>query len=398
LERAERTGVIVSAAGHTGLIALALVGGLFSHDDTQPATIATEVSLMSSEEFASLAAAAPRAEIAVPDAPSLPEAAGEAAPPPAPEAPPPRTETPEVAAPEPEPAPEAPEEVPEAEVADTPPEIVAPPVEEPSDVLLDTVAPRPEPRPAPRVAPVPTEAPEPEAEVSDTVTAAAEPVPAEEPEAVPEEEADAAAPPETGQVIETEENRDTEEIASSAPVSSPRPAARPERRPAAEPEQEPEPAAAAETAEAPSPAPEESAETDAATAAALAELVGGEASEEERAGTGTAASGPPITSGEREALIVAVKGCWNVGALSTDALRTIVTVGVTMSEDGKPDAGSVRMVSFEGGDETAARQAFEAGRRAILRCGRDGFPLPPEKYAQWREIEITFDPSTMRLR
>jgi hypothetical protein len=58
----------------------------------------------------------------------------------------------------------------------------------------------------------------------------------------------------------------------------------------------------------------------------------------------------------------------------------------------------VRFLSVEGGTEASAAQAYEAGRRAVLRCGARGFPLPPEKYDHWREIEIVFNPENMRLR
>ena len=44
------------------------------------------------------------------------------------------------------------------------------------------------------------------------------------------------------------------------------------------------------------------------------------------------------------------------------------------------------------------QSAFEAGRRAIIRCTKGGYPLPPEKYGQWREIEVVFDPSQMRMK
>ena len=40
----------------------------------------------------------------------------------------------------------------------------------------------------------------------------------------------------------------------------------------------------------------------------------------------------------------------------------------------------------------------EAARRAIIRCGARGFELPPEKYEQWRDIEMTFDPERMRIK
>ena len=69
-----------------------------------------------------------------------------------------------------------------------------------------------------------------------------------------------------------------------------------------------------------------------------------------------------------------------------------------VSEDGKPQAGSVRMISSSGGSEAAAGQAFGAARRAILRCGARGYDLPADKYEQWREIEMTFNPDGMRLK
>jgi hypothetical protein len=95
---------------------------------------------------------------------------------------------------------------------------------------------------------------------------------------------------------------------------------------------------------------------------------------------------------------VAVQQCWNVGSLSTDALRTTVVVAVSVAQSGVPDAGSIRLVDSTGGSEAGARGAFEAARRAIIRCGARGFPLPPEKYEQWREMELVFNPDGMRMR
>jgi hypothetical protein len=108
--------------------------------------------------------------------------------------------------------------------------------------------------------------------------------------------------------------------------------------------------------------------------------------------------GPPLTAGEKDALRVAVSSCWNVGSLSTDALGTTVVVEVSMSSDGKPITSSIRMASSSGGSDAAARQAFEAARRAIIRCGARGFDLPVEKYGQWQEIEMTFNPERMRVK
>lgn len=110
------------------------------------------------------------------------------------------------------------------------------------------------------------------------------------------------------------------------------------------------------------------------------------------------ASGPPLTQGEQDGLRLAVQQCWNVGALSSEALNTTVIIGFSMTPDAVPETGSLRMVRFSGGSEAAAQQAFDAARRAILRCGATGFGLPSEKYDHWRDIEMTFNPESMRFR
>lgn len=105
-----------------------------------------------------------------------------------------------------------------------------------------------------------------------------------------------------------------------------------------------------------------------------------------------------LTSGEKEALTLAVSNCWNVGSLSTEALQTSVVVAVTMSEDALPVISEIRLLSYSGGPESAARQSFEAARRAIIRCGTRGFNLPIEKFEHWRNIEMTFNPEYMSIR
>ena len=95
---------------------------------------------------------------------------------------------------------------------------------------------------------------------------------------------------------------------------------------------------------------------------------------------------------------MSVQRCWNTGSLSSEALRTTVVVAVSLSEEGKPDIGSIRLVSSSGGSDSSSRQAFEAARRAIIRCGASGYNLPKDKYAQWRDIEMTFNPEKMRIK
>ena len=107
---------------------------------------------------------------------------------------------------------------------------------------------------------------------------------------------------------------------------------------------------------------------------------------------------PGLSEAEQTALLAAVSACWNLGALSADAMATVVEIGFDVARDGKPDAASIKLLSHRGGSETAANQAFQAARRAIIRCGVNGFMLPVGKYEHWHHLRLTFDPNQMRWR
>ena len=238
-----------------------------------------------------------------------------------------------------------------------------------------------------RVAPEPVQAPEPDTQVDDVA----------QEEVAPDEGADANQPVQEATAPEAASDRivteaEADDAEPTAPLASVRPLTRP-ARPSPEPEQPPETqtATAEENSDpAPEPNPEvESSAVDDALAEALAGSGEVEAPEP---------SGPPMTRGEKDALRIAVSQCWNVGSLSSEALRTSVVVGVTLSREGVPDIGSIRMLSSSGGSDSSAKQAYEAARRAIIRCGSRGFDLPADKFAQWRDIEMTFNPEGMRIR
>lgn len=367
------TGQIISAAGHAGLILWALFGGAFR--PAPPPFEVTEVTAISAEEYAALVAAGrvpeALADVDTLDAPetgTAPAVASEADTPPA-------QHQPQTAATnEPDATPEAPTPPPRrAELSDTPPELPPPP--EDTAVLVPEVSERPRPRPVPRVAPEPVARPDPEVRIDEVDRAGI--APDERAETV-EEERRQTAREEAATEIVTE----AETAGAAAPARSLRPRARPTR---------------ADAATAPPPAAPETAAPrvdDAAVADAIAAALGGSGA----AASDSPPAGPPLSAGEKDALRVAVQRCWNVGALSTEALGTTVVVMVRMFEDGRPDAASIRMTGYSGGGASAADQAFGAARRAIIRCGAEGFDLPAEKYGQWRDIEMTFNPERMRIK
>lgn len=363
-------GTIISGGAHTALILFALFGGMFARDELPPPDVA-QVSVVSEEEFAALTrpdvgeepeAAPPTAALEVPDT-VRPEPEPQPEPKPDPQ---PRTD-PETAPPEPDPQPDLPPAPPEPEGRDD-----------------RAVGPEDVPRPRPRVSTEAAPPPPPEAEQAPEVVEAPDPDPVEEPEQVVEEETP-AAPPETAEEIVTEAERPTQ-LSNAAPIGTPRPRSRPAR---------PEPP----VAEAPRiEGRRQSAASDNVNEAAEETIAGLEQLLDQAPQEGIPA-GPPLTAGEKEAFRLAVRQCWNVDT-GSQAANVTVSIRFQMTLDARVVSSSIRQTGASGGSSAAINAAFEAGRRAILRCQNQsgGYRLPEEKYGQWQTVEITFNPEGMRLR
>ncbi len=364
----------ISGAGHGVLLVGMLIGGLF--DRGQPPEEVLTASVITNEEFQALfpSELPPSAETSV-AAPSEPDVDEDQASASTSEDPPVPTDPPDAEEPNtPDAVPETPElpVPPDPELSQDTPEIVAPETPEADAPIVAPEAEAAAPQEAPRVAPIPVPESPPTPEIADEP---APPVSENSESAETTEDQPEAAPEEATTEIVTE----AETPGAGAPQSSVRPSARPVRPASAEPETETEP---------------EPADNNAAINDALADAL----TDVNETPAPSVPSGPPLTAGEKDGLRIAVQNCWNTGSLSSDALLVTVVISVQMFENGKPDTGSIRMRSFEGGPETAARQAYEAARRAIIRCGTDGYDLPIDKYEQWREIEMTFNPEKMRIK
>ncbi|MES0864082.1 energy transducer TonB [Ruegeria sp. SCPT10] len=363
------TGTKISAIAHVGLISWALFGGTFR---SEPLPMAVQdVSVISAEDFVAMTAQTNAPEVPTSpgtlEQPSEPETEANA-----PEVTPeeqPRPEPVTPSEPEPEVQPETVEVPPEPELPEEPPTLTEPE----TTALVAPPGPEAQPSPSERIAPEPVAPPPPEAKPDEVETP---PVSLDEGAETQQEQQDQTAPEEAAPEIVTE----AEESDEQAPLTSPRPRVRPNR---------PAPAPEPEVAETPEPTPEAPAQNnDDAINDALAEALSEPA----------APSGPPLTSGEKDAMRVAVSQCWNVGSLSTDALNVVVVVGFSLNRDGTVVGGSVRLLDSSGGSAGAENQAYQAARRAILRCGARGYDLPADKYDQWQDIEITFNPERMRIK
>ena len=380
-----KTGFYISGLGHAGLILWLLVGGLFTTRTPAPLEV-TQVSIVSGEEYAALTApaAAPSAEVTAPK-PPVPRPVDRPADAPAAESAPETNPSPDPVPPAPsDPAPDISQLTPppEAEVEQNPPVPSAPPE---ADAGATVVTETSRPREAPRVAPRPALPPPPDAAVSDVVTRATRPTNEAEAQVQPEQRSQ--APEEATTEIVTEADRPQER--DPVMTASMRPRARP--APPAAQTSAPAPESQPPVSEVPSPADDPMAE---AVAEAVAQAVSGASG---TGGAGLAPTGSTMTPGEKDALRLAVQSCWVIDP-GSPAARVVVTVGMSLTEEGRVQEGSVELISNTEGDPAAVRTAFDSARRAILRCDAEqsGFDLPREKYSQWRNVEITFDPSKYR--
>ena len=401
-------GVIISGVGHVAVVLWAILGGWLFNAQSLPEIQVTDVTFISVADFnAALSSAPPVAEDAPTPVAQPVQPADQVTPPetqvdPAPAADP--TPAPEPApvadaapaadpspAPPPDPVPEPLPESPTPQPDDAPPPL-APPADLPQPTPQPTLANRPKQRPVTRVAEVPVDDP-PEAPRTDEVaTPAVSDTPA--PDAQPEPPKPEAQPQETVTEVTPAATDDTTQ---RAPTASQRPKTKPVKV-AANPEAPAADTGAADAAQA-------DAEAKAAAdkqAAADAKAAADKKAEQDAinaaiaAASATAPAGPPMSSGEIDALRVSIKKCWSTGTLSTEASQTVITVRVNLSETGVPDLRSMRMTSFDGGPEAAAKIVFGAAKSAVIRCGRDGFPLPSDKYQAWKDLELVFDPRQMQ--
>jgi hypothetical protein len=104
---------------------------------------------------------------------------------------------------------------------------------------------------------------------------------------------------------------------------------------------------------------------------------------------------PPLSAGTISQVASAIQACWNVGSLSRSARSTTIIVAMEMNPNGRPVSDSIRLVKSSNEDAATTAQAYEAARRAILRCGSGGLKLALEQYERWKTIELTFNPQSM---
>ena len=248
---------------------------------------------------------------------------------------------------------------------------------------------QPLPEAAHVVAPTPIETP-PTTETADTPTPAVSDQPSDAPP-VDQPPTPEVVAEDTGDVLLTEANQDqTDAVGMTA---SPRPKVRPDKP--VQPVPEEQLASADPPPDAP---PADTADAD-AIAAALAEATAQAPAEETSAEPVSAdlPQGPPLTGGEMGDISSAIGRKWNLGASSSDTLRTKIVIRVSFSPDGKPVG--FELLESDGPSDAAISNLLATAKRAVNRAYSDGgLPLPEGKYDTWRVLDLVFDANGMALR
>lgn len=99
-----------------------------------------------------------------------------------------------------------------------------------------------------------------------------------------------------------------------------------------------------------------------------------------------------MTMSEIDALRSQMSKCWNVPIGAPDPASLVLRVRVFLNEDGTV-ASPPQLLDQGRLSDPYFRAAADAAIRAVHICGP--YDLPPEKYAHWNEIVITFDPREM---
>ncbi|MEN0001018.1 MAG: energy transducer TonB [Pseudomonadota bacterium] len=250
------------------------------------------------------------------------------------------------------------------------------------------------PEPVENPTPVPTPEPEPEP----TPPQAEEPPAAPATEVAPEPQPRADVTPDpVEEVIETAEPEPApSDLLADLPDNLPVPAERPERPPS-------------QTAQTPQRENRDAQETQQAqqqqnnedeTSEEIASLInrdrgsgGGAASSTDEASRGgeRTTGGTTLTQSEMDSLRGQIQACWSPPAGVLDAASLRVSVRFALDQAGRLE-GRPQVTTSSGN-----RQADESAIRAVQRCNiqNDGFQLPADKYAAWRDVVVNFDPSEM---
>lgn len=99
-----------------------------------------------------------------------------------------------------------------------------------------------------------------------------------------------------------------------------------------------------------------------------------------------------LTGGEADTLRTQIESCWQVPTSVRDPKELIVVLAVQVNKD-RTVKSAVVVDAARLETDRDFRAMAESAMRAILSAKCSPLKLPSEKYEEWKEITMTFDPS-----
>ncbi len=104
--------------------------------------------------------------------------------------------------------------------------------------------------------------------------------------------------------------------------------------------------------------------------------------------------GTRLTVSEKDALRRQIEKCWNVPIGARNPEELVVEIKIRVNRDRTVRDAQIVDTTRASAD-TFFRTMAESARRAVVNPRCSPLKLPPDKYDEWKEITMTFDPSKM---
>ena len=103
--------------------------------------------------------------------------------------------------------------------------------------------------------------------------------------------------------------------------------------------------------------------------------------------------GPRLTTSEIDVVKAQIEHCWNPPAGAKEAHDLIVDIEAQVAQDGRVITAQITSTARMG--DPFYRAAAESALRAVLNPQCLPLKLPPEKYEQWKTLDLTFNPKDL---
>ena len=105
--------------------------------------------------------------------------------------------------------------------------------------------------------------------------------------------------------------------------------------------------------------------------------------------------GSQLTASEMDLVREQIARCWNINAGARDAKDLVVEIRASVNPDGTVTRADI-VDTGRANSDPLFRAAAESARRAFFNPACTPLKLPPEKYATWKDLDVSFSPKDIQ--